>query len=54
MEEFQLLVELVNRHAIQEESEFFPQALDRLGNDEAERLQRSYESAKANALDQLI
>lgn len=52
-QEFQILMELVDRHAYQEENEFFPEALDRLGNEEAKRLERYYESAKRDALNQL-
>lgn len=52
-EQFQMLIELVIQHVFQEETEFFPKALDRIGKDEAERLRGFYESAKLDALNQL-
>jgi len=52
-EQFQLLIELVIQHALQEETEFFPKAFDRIGREEAKRLLGFYESAKLDALNQL-
>lgn len=52
-EQFQLLTRLVIQHSFQEETEFFPKAFERIGKDEAERLQGFYESARLDALNQL-